>query len=684
MLNGETYKRRWLVYSQSTDKIYCFCCKLFCQIHNSNLSKEGFNDWKHLSERLKSHETSPDHLRSIENWIEVSKRLKSLSGVDKHLQRQINDEKMRWVSILERLIQIVLFLSGHNLSFRGSFDKLNTFNNGNFLGLVELLEKFDPVMIEHLRRIINKETLIHYCSKTIQNELINLLGSEVRKKILSMVKEAKYFSIILDCTSDVSHVEQLSITLRFVDVDEIQVRECFIAYKPVTDSTGEGLTSLFLDNIIQNYDLDMNDCRGQGYDNGANMVGKDKGVQARILRQFPRAFFNTCGCHSLNLVVADAVKTSVKSISLFGILQRLFVLFSASTKRWDIMKKYVKSLSLKKICETRWESRISSLEAVRFQYPNIIDALIKLYEETDDPVFASEAKSLAEHMEGFEFLFTLVIWYDILFQVNIVSKAMQSETMDISNASKLLEKCLIFVTEYRNTGYSTAIITAKDTASEAEIKPVFKAVRIRRKKRMFGYEASDEMPSDPEELFKTTVFYPIIDTIESALKTRFEQLSTFNTTWSFLYNLKTIPDEDRLQEVCINLEAILTDGDKSDISGNELKQEILSIRNLLNDSGEPLLPLKVLQLIHENKWQDIFPNLWTALRILLTITVTVASGERSFSKLKLIKTYLRSTMLEDRLSDLAILSIENDFAKSLNFTEIIQQFASAKARKVYI
>lgn len=128
----------------------------------------------------------------------------------------------------------------------------------------------------------------------------------------------------------------------------------------------------------------------------------------------------------------------------------------------------------------------------------------------------------------------------------------------------------------------------------------------------------------------------------------------------------------------------MTDGDKSDISGNELKQEILSIRNLLNDSGEPLLPLKVLQLIHENKWQDIFPNLWTALRILLTITVTVASGERSFSKLKLIKTYLRSTMLEDRLSDLAILSIENDFAKSLNFTEIIQQFASAKARKVYI
>lgn len=88
MLNGEIYKRRWLVYSQSTDKIYCFCCKLFCQIRNSNLSKEGFNDWKYLSERFKSHEISPDHLRAMENWIEALKCLKSLSGIDKHLQRQ--------------------------------------------------------------------------------------------------------------------------------------------------------------------------------------------------------------------------------------------------------------------------------------------------------------------------------------------------------------------------------------------------------------------------------------------------------------------------------------------------------------------------------------------------------------------------------------------------------------------
>lgn len=56
---------------------------------------------------------------------------------------------------------------------------------------MQLLGKFDNVMMEHLRRIVNKETNVHYFSKRIQNELITLLGSEVRNIIVNMVKSAK-------------------------------------------------------------------------------------------------------------------------------------------------------------------------------------------------------------------------------------------------------------------------------------------------------------------------------------------------------------------------------------------------------------------------------------------------------------------------------------------------------------
>lgn len=73
-----------------------------------------------------------------------------------------------------------------------------------------------------------------------------------------------------------------------------------------------------------------------------------------------------------------------------------------------------------------------------------------------------------------------------------------------------------------------------------------------------------------------------------------------------------------------------------------------------------------------------------ALRISLTMPVTTASCERSISKLKLIKNYLRSTMGQERLSNLAILSIEQEIASKMDYTSIIEEFASKKARKVNI
>ena len=65
----------------------------------------------------------------------------------------------------------------------------------------------------------------------------------------------------------------------------------------------------------------------------------------------------------------------------------------------------------------------------------------------------------------------------------------------------------------------------------------------------------------------------------------------------------------------------------------------------------------------------------------MTVPATVATGEKSFSKLKLIKNFLRSSMSQERLGGLALLSIENNQAKNLDFRKVIQQFASAKTRR---
>ena len=89
-------------------------------------------------------------------------------------------------------------------------------------------------------------------------------------------------------------------------------------------------------------------------------------------------------------------------------------------------------------------------------------------------------------------------------------------------------------------------------------------------------------------------------------------------------------------------------------------------------------PLEILELV---KAVDCYLNVSIAYRILLTMSVTVASVERSFSKLKLLKSYLRSSMSQERLNDLAIFCIEKNMLENIDVDTIINDFASRNARR---
>ena len=224
--------------------------------------------------------------------------------------------------------------------------------------------------------------MIHYLGHKIQNEIIQLLGDRIKKTIISNLKQSKYFSIILDCTPDISHEEQISVVVRFVflntSTNKVEVKEHFLGFFPIKDTTGEELTT-FLLNFISTSNIDLQDMRGQGYDNGSNMKGNKIGLQKSILEMNPRAFYVPCAAHSLNLVVNDAAKSSLEITNFFSIVQEIYVFFSASTARWQILISEVPTLTLKPLSTTRWESRVEALKALRFNLGKVYDVLYSIY-----------------------------------------------------------------------------------------------------------------------------------------------------------------------------------------------------------------------------------------------------------------------------------------------------------------
>jgi len=111
-----------------------------------------------------------------------------------------------------------------------------------------------------------------------------------------------------------------------------------------------------------------------------------------------------------------------------------------------------------------------------------------------------------------------------------------------------------------------------------------------------------------------------------------------------------------------------------------LCDELIHLQALLNNI-DVASAHQCLTFIAKISMIDCFSNVWTALRILLTMPVSVASGERSYSKLKLIKTYLCSTMTLYRLTSLSILSIKNDIAKGLNYSAAMETFANCESKR---
>jgi hypothetical protein len=275
-----------------------------------------------------------------------------------------------------------------------------------------------------------------------------------------------------------------------------------------------------------------------------------------------------------------------------------------------------------------------------------------------------------------------MLWHDILERADKTNKALQNPKLHLNIMVASMKSLKEFVMskrecfeEYERKGAEKAgthkYLLARSRIKSELLTPV-----------ECGHAPSTQM--SPSRKFCVESFLPVIDQYASALNRRMGAYDHISSLFGFLSRLVEL-DSGSVRSAGDKLAAHYKNDLDSSSFGNELVQFKEFVRVFL---GKEQLDVSMenfmYTLIREKGVQDEFPNVEIALRIYLVLMITNCSAERSFSKMKLIKNRLRTSMLQERFTNLALLSIESDILREINFDDIINDFANRKARKAHL
>lgn len=241
---NRSFQRSWmdkypgLVYSIEEDGAYCMHCVLF-ENNPSNrgkLVKSPFRNWKKAIECFDEHffGITPKsvkkggsgyqrHLECVGKGDMFKQQLRNNTNVRILMDSALKERQDRNMQVLESIVKTVMLCGKQNIALRGHRDDSkylnseNDSNTGNFQALLDFrIDSGDKILEQHFRSAPKNAT---YRSKTVQNELIDVIASIIREQIVKDIRDSGgMYSISADEVRDISNKEQLAVCLRFVDM----------------------------------------------------------------------------------------------------------------------------------------------------------------------------------------------------------------------------------------------------------------------------------------------------------------------------------------------------------------------------------------------------------------------------------------------------------------------------------
>ena len=637
------------------------------------------------------------HMTAMTKMSEFVARFEHPSeAIDTQLNKETKERMEENQKVIESLLKIVMLCGKQGIALRGhrhdhivwTDEDFEAENEGNFIELIRFRAETDDILRRHLD---NAPRNARYTSKTVQNELISIIGNRIRTDILSEVKQAKFFSVIADEVVDIANKEQLSVCLRYV------FDNCVTDFVPIERITGEVIADAIICRL-KAWGLSLADLRGQCYDGSSNMAGARSGCKSIVQQQAPMAIYSHCAAHQLNLAVVSACKIQAfqNTESCIGEMTRFFK-FSAKRQRLldralDIVTPVTHAKKLKDACRTRWIQRIDSYTVFLELLPAVHTALEAIscpsqFKElgTDwswDGETLTKANGFLYQLESSSFLVCFKILLEVLSYLRSLTLKLQMEALDVIYA-------------YRQVDSVISALRSMREGSDREFKRIFAEITTLGK-QLHGEKFELEQPrvnkrqmhrsnipaTTAEEYYRVSLYNEFLSHVTVELQERFcdTQVQGIGLMQLLPTQCCSFDIEDTLPQNLAQAVAFYElDLPHPTMVPIEYRMWVRKWKQHTSDFPKKLID--VLQACDP----VTFPNVRVLLQLALTLPITSCESERSFSQLKLIKTSRRSTIAADRLSGLSLMKINRIHCEKLqqsHMKELVQSFNQLHPRRM--
>lgn len=631
--NIDWYRRKpWLTASESRTSLYCFYCLLFGGEYP--WTRDGVRDLKHLSERVKTHETSPNHIGNCLKIALFGKEtfLREVDDGQKLSIRQHNEMVDKNKYILNKVIDCLKFCGSHNISLNFHEGFVKEKKNETFLNIFNEFSNLNIPVHERSQ----SEAVLTYTSDSVLKELLICIYYVYKDILKEKINEAMFVSVQIDETSDRSSSSQLFIILRFVMGTELVEKFHGFVDLHARSSPNDKAASVLRE--IEGYELR----------DKLVAYSHDTNTYKQISDTFPCSCFVHCYAHELTSIVQN-ICCAISPVKIFFANLHLFYSFFAqSPKRVQMINDTCEELGfpLAIVSIENFERKLAT--TVEENVPALLRCFEKINNEPGwDIESIGIANALSEFLKDKQFTYFLEFFSEITHVVEYLFSSLQNCITNQSAVNPLLH---FFYTSMKDIRKKVQEIP--DEPVEQPLESESKRAKIQTNKTC-ALECCDLIVDSVKSRFEAKDNLACFELVDPA------EFKNFKNGFpkDISYSIKFYPslDEEKLK----NEVRVLYDN-----------ENITSIKTCN----------ELYTFLCENGLQTPFSESSRLLNISLTTPIVTSQPERRFSSLTKIQNYLANTRVEERSDGLAVLSIENDFIKKVtDFNErVILKFAEQR------